>query len=154
MGTGESGLEERRIEVFTDASFSPGGLSHGSVFVLWNGGAIAWRSSRQSFPTMSTAESELAECLEGIVMGESVEALVAEIEEAAGNYYVRQLLTDSSSAMAIASERSGSWRTRHLRVRAFNGGWKIRAGACTAFLVSACWPTWARRHSVEKGWKS
>ena len=31
---------------------------------------------------MSTAESELAECLEGIVMGKNVEALVAEIEEA------------------------------------------------------------------------
>ena len=125
VGTGESGLEERRIEVFTDASFSPGGLSHGSVAVLWNGGAIAWRSSRQSFPTMSTAESELAECLEGIVLGESVEALVAEIEEAAGNHYVRQLLTDSSSAIAIASEGSGSWRTRHLRVRAFNLRWRL-----------------------------
>ncbi|CAJ1452728.1 unnamed protein product [Effrenium voratum] len=126
VGNGESGLEGRRIEVYTDASFSPGGgLSHGSVAVLWNGGAIAWRSSRQSFPTMSTAESELAECLEGIVMGESVEALVAEIEEAAGNAYVRQLLTDSSSAIAIASEGSGSWRTRHLRVRAYNLRWRL-----------------------------
>ena len=126
VGNGESGLEGRRIEVYTDASFFPGGgLSHGSVAVLWNGGAIASRSSRQSFPTMSTAESELAECLEGIVMGESVEALVAEIEEAAGNSYVRQLLTDSSSAIAIASEGSGSWRTRHLRVRAYNLRWRL-----------------------------
>ena len=52
VGTGESGLEERRTEVFTDASFLPGGgLRHGSAAVLWNGGAIAWRSSRQSFPS-------------------------------------------------------------------------------------------------------
>ena len=50
---------------------------------------------------------------------------MAEIEEAAGNHYVRQLLTDSSSAMAIASEGSGSWRTRHLRVRAFNLRWRL-----------------------------
>ena len=125
VGTGESGLEERRIEVFTDASFSPGG------------------SSRQSFPTMSTAESELAECL---VMGKSVEALVAEIEDAAGNHYVRQLLTDSSSAIAIASEGSGSWRTRHLQ----DGGWKIRAGVCiTSLVLSRPWYSHAGRHGDE-----
>ena len=157
VGNGESGLEGRRIEVYTDASFSPGGgLSHGSVAVLWNGGAIAWRSSRQSFPTMSTAESELAECLEGIVMGESVEALVAEIEEAAGNAYVRQLLTDSSSAIAIASEGSGSWRTRHLRVRAYNLTWRLDDQSWTIHHVPGvpCWQTWARRRSVEREWKS
>ena len=67
-------------------------------------------------------------------MGESVEALVAEIEEAAGNNYVRQLLTDSS-AIAIASEGSVSWRTRHLRVRAFNLRWRMEDQSWTIHHV-------------------
>ena len=64
------------------------------------------------------------ECLEGIIMGESVEALISEIEEAMGCTYTRQLLSDSS-AIAITSEAGESWRTRHLRVRAFNLRWRL-----------------------------
>ena len=126
MNAGATGIAERKMEVYTDASFAPGGgLSHGSVVVLWNGAPLAWKSSRQSSPTLSTGEAELMECLEGIIMGESVEALISEIEEAMGCTYKRQLLSDSSAAIAITSEAGGSWRTRHLRVRAFNLRWRL-----------------------------
>ena len=79
------------MEVYTDASFAPGGgLSHGSVVVLWNGAPLAWKSSRQSSSTLSTGEGELMECLEGIIMGKSVEALISETEEAIDGLHVEE----------------------------------------------------------------
>ena len=58
-------------------------------------------------------------------MGESVKALVMEIEEITGGNHRRQLLSDSSAAIAITSEASGSWRTRRLRVQACNMRWRL-----------------------------
>ena len=66
-GTGWGG------ERFTDSSFCPGGeASHGAVYVLWNKGLITWRSSKQPFPTLSTAESEMMEGVEGFTIGDAI----------------------------------------------------------------------------------
>ena len=65
------GTMEREIEVFTDASFAPGGgVSHGCEVFMWGGCAIHWSSTKQPFPALSTAEAELIAMLEGVVMGE------------------------------------------------------------------------------------
>ena len=45
------------LESTSDASFAPGGgHSHGAVITLLRGSPIAWKSSRQPFPALSTAD--------------------------------------------------------------------------------------------------
>ena len=61
------------LEVATDSSFSPrGGLSHGSVVAMVGGTPILWKSSKQPFPCLSTAE--------GVILGDSLACLVEEVE--------------------------------------------------------------------------
>ena len=103
------------LEVFTDASFAPDGReSHGSFVVEFLVCPIFWRSGKQSFVTLSTAEAEMMEVIEGMVAGESVLVMASEIFKGVA----RKVWTDSQSAQATLCLESGSWRTRHLRIRA------------------------------------
>ena len=121
-GSAGSGLKFSRAEdeeivlrVFTDASFSPDGSeSHGCVVVLLGGAPISWKSGRQSMVTLSTAEAELLEVVEGFALGEATAVLV---EEIVGSV-LRTAHTDSQAAQAVMVNEGGSWRTRHLRMRA------------------------------------
>ena len=107
--------EETVMRVFTDASFSPDGSeSHGCVIVMLGGAPISWKSGRQSMVTLSTAESELLEVVEGFALGEATAVLV---EEIVGSV-LRTAHTDSQAAQAVMVNEGGSWRTRHLRMRA------------------------------------
>ena len=62
-----------------NASFAPGrGLSHGSVVAMIVGSdatPIMWRSSKQPLPCLSTAESDLVEAIEGVIVGDSLAEL-------------------------------------------------------------------------------
>ncbi|CAE7495091.1 RE2 [Symbiodinium sp. CCMP2592] len=79
------------LHVFTASSFAPSsGRSHGSAAVFYGDNPIAWRSSRQSLVTLSTAESEPLSLY---------------------------LHIDNQSAVMLLQGSSGSWRTRHLRLR-------------------------------------
>ena len=108
--------EQAQITVFTDASFAPHGQeSHGAFLVKLGNSPVFWRSRRQSFVTLSTAECELTEIIEGMIAGESIAALVQDLRPD----IVKEVLTDSSSALAIlTTDDGGSWRTRHLRLPA------------------------------------
>ena len=99
------------LEVFTDSSSS---RSHGAVAIFYAGGPVTWRSARQAMVTLSTAESELVEGIEGTLMGLSVRDLVTELH---GCVPVLQLHVDNQAAIALLQGSSGSWRTRHLRLR-------------------------------------
>ena len=106
------------LEVFTDVSFAPAGwgtASHGCAMVFWNKALLFWRSGRQGFPTLSTAEAELVETIEGITLGDSVEALLKEHESWS---YRRSLFTDNQATVALLEGTATGWRTRHLRLRA------------------------------------
>ena len=120
--------EEKELRVFTDASFAPdGGESHGCVVVKLGGSLLAWKSSRQTMITLSTAESELVEVVEGFALGEATAVVVEEVEGE-----VRRMgYTDSQSAPAILSGEGGSWRTRHLRMRASYARQLIQRGIWT-----------------------
>ena len=65
--------------------------------------------------TLSTAESELMALLEGLVALRCVKSIVQMIQpgKVEGRMY-----SDSTSAISIVSGTTGSWRTRHLRIRA------------------------------------
>eukprot|EP00435_Cladocopium_sp_Y103_P040556 s71_g11.t1 len=64
------------LTVYTDVGFAPDAQeSHGSFVVLLGTTPIFWRSGRQSYITLSTAEAELTEIVEGMIAGESIYAL-------------------------------------------------------------------------------
>ena len=103
------------LQIFTDSSFSPSSSrSHGAVAIFYKGGSITWRSARQALVTLSTAESELVEGIEGTLMGLSVRDLVAELN---AQVPLLQLHVDNQAAIGLLQGSSGSWRTRHLRLR-------------------------------------
>ena len=108
--------DNTQLHGWSDASFSPEGLrSHGGWCVCLFGCPVAWRSARQAFVTLSTAESELMASIECAVALESIQALL----HTAGFDIAdeRVLHVDSQASLAISGGH-GSWRTRHLRVRA------------------------------------
>eukprot|EP00435_Cladocopium_sp_Y103_P075272 s90_g55.t1 len=93
--------EEVCVRVFTDASFSPEGEeSHGCFVVFINRCLMFWRSGRQPTITLSTAESELNEIIEGMAGGEAVAAILYELCETVQ----RQAWTDSQSAASISKD--------------------------------------------------
>ena len=101
--------------VFTDSSFAPAGArSHGAAVVTFRGSPICWRSSRQALVTLSTAESELVEAVEGALLLKSTEGLIREISGCSPNPVLK---VDNMSAMQLLNGSAGSWRTRHLRLR-------------------------------------
>ena len=113
------------LEVATDASFAPGGgLSHGSVVASMGGTPVMWRSSKQPFPCLSTAETELVEAIEGVIVGDSLACIVEELEGRVD----KQLVCDNMAAVALSTTRTGAWRTRHLKVRATHLKWRVEAG--------------------------
>ena len=106
--------EHPSVIVYTDASFAPQGKeSHGSFIVHVGTVPVFWRSGRQVFVTLSTAECEMVEIVDGMCAGESIAVMVEEIW---GKVF-KEVRTDSSSALSILTSEGGSWRTRHLRVR-------------------------------------
>eukprot|EP00435_Cladocopium_sp_Y103_P009390 s5129_g2.t1 len=121
-----AGPETVMIEAFSDASFAPDGdVSHGAFLIQVAGCLVFWRSGRQSFVTLSTAESEMMEVIESMVAGESIGAVADEIF----GELCRKSWTDSQSALAILTTDGGSWRTRHLRLRAAAARQSITQGS-------------------------
>ena len=118
---GPQGLQHRAkqresVEVFCDASFGSNQFKSTSGFVAYYAGCpVFWLTSRQPFIALSTAEAELLSLMEGVVASKGVSSLVEELEEKSGE---KRLYSDSSAAIAIINGSSGSWRTRHLRMRA------------------------------------
>ncbi|CAE7228639.1 RE1, partial [Symbiodinium sp. CCMP2456] len=106
-----------QLTAWTDASYAPdGGRSHTGWLITLGEAPINWRSARQSTITLSTAESELGASVEGALALISAEALLSELDL---DMTQSRLRTDSTSSLAI-QRGSGSWRTRHLRIKA---GW-------------------------------
>ncbi|CAE7228517.1 GIP [Symbiodinium natans] len=107
--------DDTGLVAYSDASFAPdGNRSHTGWVVFLYGSPVCWRSARQSFVTLSTAESELVAGLDAVVALQSAEAMLGEF----GVFNLgKTLKVDSQSALAIAIGQ-GSWRTRHLKVRA------------------------------------
>ena len=114
----------KSLEVYTDSSFAASPetqASHGAVMVLWNGALMFWKSGRQPFPALSTAESELLEAIEGLQTGDAVDSMIQEHEEP----YVKTLFVDNLAATGFFSDGHANWRTRHLRLRAQHVRWRI-----------------------------
>ena len=114
------------LEIYADASHSPNGeRSRQCVFVIWKGAAILWEATRQPFTALSTAEAELIGMVHAAQVGECVGPI---IEELVQEDVVMSLLGDNSAALASYEQGSGTWRNRHLRMRASAGRERVQAG--------------------------
>ncbi|CAE7942340.1 TY5A, partial [Symbiodinium sp. KB8] len=68
------------FEIYTDSSFAPeGSRSHSGLVVVWLGAPICWRSGRQPFVCLSTAECELLAATEGLILARSIEAVICQL---------------------------------------------------------------------------
>ena len=106
---------EQRLDIFTDSSFATSsGRSHGCAAVFWGSSPIAWRSSRQQLVTLSTAESEMVEAVEGTTLGLATKCL---LQELLGRELPMYLRIDNQASISLIGGSSASWRTRHLRLR-------------------------------------
>ena len=102
--------EPAELCAFSDASFALTGTKSSAVFS--RNVPISWKSLRQPFVTLSTAEIELAAASEAALLLKSVHAL-----DARGIKARLLLMVDNQAAVSLFSEGVGSWRTRLLKLR-------------------------------------
>ena len=107
-----------RVQAYADISFAPAREAYRSIQgigIQHGRNLLAWESGRQPFVCASTAESELISYCEAHQVTEAVTGLI----EIAGFEVDRQLYGDNKAALAAVTNETGSWRTRHLRLRAY-----------------------------------
>lgn len=116
-----SGLHTRpsmnQINIFVDSSFSLEHEQFRSITgtLLEQGGAtLMWTSLRQPFIAASTAEAEIIGYAEAQQQSESLDELLKLMHVEPCHH----LYGDSKAALALDTQESGPWRTRHLRLRA------------------------------------
>ena len=115
------GKDDEEHIVRADTSFAPPHEQFRSVqgvAVFHGSHLLVWTSPRQAFVTLSTAESELLGHTKGLQCGEAVGCLVDLLR-----FDTEKVLeANSKAALCQVQSDGGSWRTRHLRLRA----WKLR----------------------------
>ncbi|CAL1144503.1 unnamed protein product [Cladocopium goreaui] len=112
---------ERTVEAFSDISYAStkGYRSVQGQVYFYAGAPVMWNTNRQPFPTQSTAESELVGLCEALVGGRATASLVAAVRKESEEVLIKRLWGDNAAAISLATgEGQGSWRTRHLRIRA------------------------------------
>ena len=89
------------LVLYPDAAFAPSsGRSHTGWLVCWAGSPVAWRSGRQAI-------------IDGTVGMLGLEAMLTDLGY---EPQLKVIASDSTSALAIGAG-TGSWRTRHLRLK-------------------------------------
>ena len=104
------------LEGYSDSSFAPsGGHSQGAMIVTVADMIVFWKTKKQPFITLSTAESELLEATQVLTAARSVEVLLQELLSEKVKIVIK---VDNAAAVSIANPVSSfHWRTRHLKVR-------------------------------------
>ena len=111
----------RTVEAFSDISYAStkGYRSVQGQVYYYAGAPVMWSTTRQPFPTQSTAESELVSLCEALIGGRAMTSLIAALRCEDEDKLEKRLWGDNSAAISLATrEGQGSWRTRHLRIRA------------------------------------
>ena len=106
------------VEACSDASFAPqGDRSFGCVTTATCGGFAAWRMTKQPTVVLSAAEAELVELVNASQQAAGLQAWVEEVSpQDAGKPLI--LRVDNTAACGLATTSPGSWKTRHLKVKA------------------------------------
>ncbi|CAE7493024.1 GIP [Symbiodinium microadriaticum] len=106
------------VEAYSDARFAPqGDRSFGCVTTATYGGFAAWRMTKQPTVVLSAAEAELVELVNASQQAAGLQAWVEEVSpQDAGKPLI--LRVDNTAACGLATTSPGSWKTRHLKVKA------------------------------------
>ena len=120
-----------KATAMSDASFAPSAeRSHQCTLTFLGDCLITWHSTRQPFITQSTCEAELVALCSALSDIEAQLPLYEELLPAV--QWTKELLCDNKSAVAICQAPFGSWRSRHLHLRAnvikerLSQGWTLR----------------------------
>ena len=112
-------VDRDSLEVLADASFCPGtDKSQTGLVILWGNSPIAWLSMRQPCASLSTAEAELQSSLDGITLAYGPYGLLPLLKEFSGESQKTLLYNDNQGACTVMNLPQGTWRTRHLRLKA------------------------------------
>ena len=121
------------LEIYADASHAPGGgRSTQGIIVAWRSALIFWESTKQPFVTLSSAEAELVAMIAAVQVGESITPVIEELTQTDISI---SLLGDNQAALTSFGPGIGSWRNRHLRMRAAAARERISAGVLSATYV-------------------
>ena len=102
---------------YSDASFAPqGARSVGCSVACFFGCPVSWRCGRQSIVALSVAEAELLEAVNCVQLMCGLSSFVEELLPTRPSHCLR---VDNQAAVGLTTESAGTWKTRHLRVRAF-----------------------------------
>ena len=118
LGPDVGPLQDRvgAVEAYADASFAPGNdRSQTGIVLVWNQVPITWLSMRQPCASLSTAESELQSSIDALALTEGFLPLIQELEPRPVKTF---LYNDNQGAVTVMKIPQGSWRTRHLRLKA------------------------------------
>ena len=107
------------IDVFSDASFMVDSESRsiGSAQLFWAGSVVMWHCGRQPLLSASTAEAEIIALGDAFTMGRSLRPFIEALCQHQKIQCRANLYTDNSAALQLCTLDSGSWGTRHLRLR-------------------------------------
>ncbi|CAE7369176.1 RE1 [Symbiodinium sp. CCMP2592] len=107
------------MDAFSDASFAADeqSRSYGCIQLFWGGALVAWSASRQTLIASHTAECELYSLAEAHLLGKWMRPTVAALMDVSERTVEAHLYCDNSAAIQLCVLESGSWRTRHLRLR-------------------------------------
>ena len=115
---GNGGGQAETMRIYADTSFAPPHEKFRSIqglVIEHQGNPIMWESTRQAFICQSTAEAELLGYNEALQAGLSTHALFEALEVPVSTI---ELYGDNRAALTQCNADTGSWRTRHLRLRA------------------------------------
>ena len=112
------GLEEElKVKCYTDASFQTdrddSRSQTGYVFTL-NGGAITWKSSKQSVVAQSTTESEYIAASEAAKEAVWMKKFIADLEVIPSIQKPIEIFCDNTGAIAQAKEPRSHHSTKHI----------------------------------------
>ena len=106
------------LEGFSDASFAPqGNRSVGCSLIRYLEQPAAWRAGRQALVSLSVAEAELVETINTTQMVYGISAIMDELHQVPAEIVIK---VDNAAAVGLSNEAGGSWKTRHLKVRAYH----------------------------------
>ena len=106
----------KAVEIFADASLSPGTeRSQSGAVLTWGGSPLSWVSLRQPTASLSTPEAELSASVDGICLTNAVLPLMCELVKES---LKPVLYSDNVGTCTLLQVPQGTWRTRHLRLKA------------------------------------
>ncbi|CAE7238481.1 GIP [Symbiodinium sp. KB8] len=98
-----------------DASFAPyGGKSYGCSMTMLDRTPVWWKAGKQQLVAMSVCEAEL---LEGSNCALLLESTMSMVRELLPDSVPPRMYIDNQAAGNLLNGSTGSWRTRHLRIR-------------------------------------